>query len=77
MLESVVVRMDHAAQVRYVGNRGKGAAAVKPVVQIDVGKPQSVIGDGHALHALLYGNLSSQLMNSSLILPTMCCVPAR
>ena len=22
MLESVVVRMDHAAQVRYVGNRG-------------------------------------------------------
>ena len=50
-----------------------------PVYKIknDVGKPRGVIGGGHALHALLYGNLSSQLMNSSLILPTMCCVPAR
>ena len=55
----------------------QGTAAVEPVVQIDVGKPRGVIGDGHALHALLYGNLSSQLMNSSSILPTMCCVPAR
>lgn len=46
-------------------------------IENDVGKPRGAIGDGHALRALLYGNLSSQLMNSSLILPTMCCVPAR
>ena len=46
------VHVGHAAQVRHARDRGQGVATVEPVVQVHVGDPRCVGGDGHALHAL-------------------------
>ena len=47
-----MVHAGHAAQVRHAGDRGRGVAAVEPVVQVHVGDPRCVGGNGHTLHAL-------------------------
>lgn len=48
-----MVHASHAAQVHHAGGRGQGAAPVEPVVQVHVGEPRRVGGDGHASHALV------------------------